>query len=186
MLEMMQSNPKMRQLLERNPQIRHALSDPKTMKELLEMNANPRAMQEMMRGHDRALSNIENLPGGFQALQHFYTQELQEVESGVGDLHLAAQNGSPKGTTSQSTDNGPRLVSEPMPNPWSQRPFDASEGVRAEQLPDYERRFAQELATMRELGFTDTRENVAALVASGGDVNRAIDRIVRIRTRFEK
>lgn len=189
---MLQSNPTLRQLLERNPQLRHALSDPKTLRDLLEMSGNPRAMQEMMRGHDRALSNIENLPGGFQALQQFYTQELQEVEAGLHDLKLPGSDSSVSSTKYPADTEAHRLVSEPMPNPWSRRTtmgrpekgrFGSSETVRTAQLAEHERHFARELATMRELGFTDTRENVTALLAANGNVDLAIDRIMRTRTR---
>jgi hypothetical protein len=35
---------------------------------------NPELMREMMRGNDRALSNIEAMPGGFNALSRMYHQ----------------------------------------------------------------------------------------------------------------
>jgi ubiquilin len=35
----------------------------------MEMARNPNLMQEMMRNNDRAMANIENVPGGFDALR---------------------------------------------------------------------------------------------------------------------
>lgn len=43
----------------------------------MEFARNPTALQEMMRNHDRALSNLESIPGGFNALQRIY-HDVQE------------------------------------------------------------------------------------------------------------
>ncbi len=44
---------------------------------------NPDLMREMMRGNDRALSNIEAMPGGFNALSRMYHQVQAPLESGL-------------------------------------------------------------------------------------------------------
>merc|ERR1719416_242381 len=56
---MMESNPEMRQVMDSNPKLRHILDDPEMM----------RRSMEMMRNQDLAMSQIENLPGGFSALR---------------------------------------------------------------------------------------------------------------------
>ena len=43
----------------------------------MEMMRNPQAMQEAMRSQDLAMSQIENLPGGFNALRRMY-EDVQE------------------------------------------------------------------------------------------------------------
>ncbi|EDO32694.1 predicted protein [Nematostella vectensis] len=77
MRNMILSNPQMQQLVERNPEISHILNNPDLMRQTMEMARNPSVMQEMMRNQDRALSNLESLPGGFNALQRMYT-DIQE------------------------------------------------------------------------------------------------------------
>lgn len=43
----------------------------------MELARNPAMMQEMMRNQDRALSNLESIPGGYNALRRMYT-DIQE------------------------------------------------------------------------------------------------------------
>jgi hypothetical protein len=40
----------------------------------LQIARNPNLMQEMMRNNDRAMANIENVPGGFDALHRMYAR----------------------------------------------------------------------------------------------------------------
>jgi ubiquilin len=58
--------------LKRNPEIQHMINNPTLMRETMELARNPAALQELMRHHDRALSNLESIPGGFNALQRIY------------------------------------------------------------------------------------------------------------------
>lgn len=198
MLDLMQSNPKMKSLLERNPQLRHALSDPTTLKELLGASSRSAAFQEAMRGHDRALANIENLPGGFQALQQFYTKELAEVEEGLDSLRLPGRGSLDLGEELRSTPKQ-QLTTDPMPNPWNRpaprdSPFGAPtfskgplpgrpptrgrEVFDETKLQEYETRFAVELQLMQDMGFGDRKDNVRALLATGGNVNLAIEWVI--------
>jgi ubiquilin len=57
--ELMMGNPQMRQLMERNPEIQHMLNNPSVLRDTMELARNPAALQELMRHHDRALSNLE-------------------------------------------------------------------------------------------------------------------------------
>ncbi len=43
----------------------------------MELARNPAAFNELMRSQDRALSNLESLPGGYNALQRMY-RDIQE------------------------------------------------------------------------------------------------------------
>ena len=45
--------------IKRNPEIQHMLNNPALMRETMELARNPAALQELMRHHDRALSNLE-------------------------------------------------------------------------------------------------------------------------------
>uniref|UniRef100_A0A670ZLA6 Ubiquilin-4 n=1 Tax=Pseudonaja textilis TaxID=8673 RepID=A0A670ZLA6_PSETE len=77
MRRMITANPQMQQLMERNPEITHMLNNPELMRQTMELARNPAMMQEMMRNQDRALSNLESVPGGYSALRRMYT-DIQE------------------------------------------------------------------------------------------------------------
>lgn len=217
LLEMLQANPKMRSLMERNPQIGHALADPTTIRDLLRQQRDPTAYQEAMRGHDRALANIENVPGGFQALRQFYTDEMAEMEEGLSSLAIGGGRGPSSSLATSVATAGEarytmkgRRTTEPMPNPWrptanpngrafgtapfgealspwsppstapplaSTQCYQQREPTEAE-LTNAEGRFRNELRVLRDMGFTDRRANVKALLATGGNVNSAIERLL--------
>mmetsp|Transcript_10060 Transcript_10060/g.17681 ORF Transcript_10060/g.17681 Transcript_10060/m.17681 type:complete len:438 (+) Transcript_10060:136-1449(+) len=124
MRSMMMSNPEMRSLLEQNPQLRHALNDPELLRQSMNAARNPAMMQEMMRNQDRALANIESLPGGYNALRRMY-HDVQEpmMEAGLG----AAEDGENSTTATANAAQGSNTESsgqqepqrQPMPNPWN-------------------------------------------------------------------
>ena len=70
---MMESNPEMRALMDSNPELRNMLQDPEIMRQSMQMMRDPSAMQNMLRQQDMAMANIENMPGGFNALRRMYT-----------------------------------------------------------------------------------------------------------------
>jgi len=63
MRNLIQSNPQMRQLMDRNPEINHMLNNPDILRQTMEIARNPAMMQELMRNQDRAMSNLESIPG---------------------------------------------------------------------------------------------------------------------------
>nr|CAD7200110.1 unnamed protein product [Timema douglasi] len=64
-------------LFQRNPEISHMLNNPDLLRQTMELARNPSMMQELMRNHDRAISNLESIPGGYNALQRMY-RDIQE------------------------------------------------------------------------------------------------------------
>lgn len=76
---MLTANPAMRELMERNPEIRQVLSDPNTLRDMMRIASNPALMREHMRTSDRALSNIEGMPEGFNALRRLHEQILSLI-----------------------------------------------------------------------------------------------------------
>lgn len=120
MRQLITSNPQMQQLMERNPEISHVLNNPDLLRQTMEVVRNPAMLQEMMRTQDRALSNLESIPGGYNALRRMYT-ELQEpmlnaAQEQFGSNPFAAlvNNGGPNNSAQQGTENR-----EPLPNPWT-------------------------------------------------------------------
>ncbi len=111
---MMDSNPQMRQLMESNPELRHMLDDPELMRRSMEMMRDPSAMQNMMRNQDLALSQIENIPGGFSALRRMY----EDVQAPMMDAMANGTTGS-ESTGTSSTQNSENQRGGAMPNPWA-------------------------------------------------------------------
>lgn len=66
------SNPQMQRVMENNPQLAQVLNDPAMMRQYLEMARNPEAMNQARRSQDLMMSQIENQPGGFNALRRLY------------------------------------------------------------------------------------------------------------------
>merc|ERR1719297_677925 len=73
-------------------------------------------MQEMMRHQDRAMSNIENLPGGMQALERMY-RDIQEPMMNATARPNQYQSNNDSNSTSTSNQAG-RQNNEALPNPW--------------------------------------------------------------------
>ena len=53
------------------------------LRQTMEMMRNPNAMQQAMRSQDLAMSQIENLPGGFNALRRMYEEVRILIEKNV-------------------------------------------------------------------------------------------------------
>ncbi|XP_072226127.1 ubiquilin-4 [Leuresthes tenuis] len=118
MRQMIMANPQMQQLMERNPEISHMLNNPELMRQTMELARNPAMMQEMMRNQDRALSNLESIPGGYNALRRMYTDIQEPMFSAAREQFgnnpfSALGGGSESGVQPSRTENR-----EPLPNPW--------------------------------------------------------------------
>lgn len=114
MQNMMLNNPQMQAMLDSNPQIRQILNDPSIMRSTLEMMRNPNALRELQRSQDLQMSQIENLPGGFNMLRQMYEQ----VQEPMMDAAQAAMNPS----TSRPVQSSPppvAPVNSALPNPWA-------------------------------------------------------------------
>ncbi|KAM5546956.1 ubiquitin domain-containing protein DSK2b [Rosa sericea] len=137
---MVMNNPQMREIIDRNPEVGHVLNDPGTIRQTLEAARNPELMREMMRNSDRAMSNIEASPEGFNMLRRMYEnvqEPLLNASTMAGDAGGDSSNPFaalfvPQGenpTRTQSTNSStarsdsatrpPAPNTVPLPNPWS-------------------------------------------------------------------
>ncbi|XP_010941416.1 ubiquitin domain-containing protein DSK2b isoform X2 [Elaeis guineensis] len=138
---MMMNNPQMREIVDRNPDLAHVLNDPSTLRQALEAVRNPELMREMMRNTDRAMSNIESSPEGFNMLRRMYetvqepflnaTTMTRDAGSDLGSNPFAALLGNqgatqsrdpspnPSTTGSEATTGSAEPNASPLPNPWS-------------------------------------------------------------------
>ena len=130
---LLMSNPQMQELMDRNPELAHILNDPSTLRQTLEATRNPEIMREMMRNTDRAMSNIESSPEGFNMLRRMY-ENVQEPflnattmggntgndSAGIlGTQGGQTRNQSINPSTTNSETTSPVPNTNPLPNPWS-------------------------------------------------------------------
>ncbi|XP_050069475.1 ubiquilin-1 [Anopheles maculipalpis] len=135
MRQILTSNPQMQELMQRNPEISHMLNNPELLRQTMELARNPSMLQELMRSHDRAISNLESVPGGYSALQRIY-RDIQEPMmnvafrnpyAGASDSGSASGGGGGGGgNPQQGTENR-----SPLPNPWSSAGSGAGRGTAA-------------------------------------------------------
>lgn len=120
MRSLIMSNPQMQDLIERNPEINHMLNNPELLRQTMEMARNPSMLQELMRTQDRALSNLESIPGGYSALQRMY-RDIQEPMMNAATQQFS-RNPYESNTTSISDPANTQQGQEnrdPLPNPWN-------------------------------------------------------------------
>ncbi|KAL0422986.1 UNVERIFIED_CONTAM: Ubiquitin domain-containing protein DSK2b [Sesamum latifolium] len=137
MRSLIMSNPQMREIIDRNPELAHILNDPSILRQTLEAARNPELMREMMRNTDRAMSNIESSPEGFNMLRRMY-ENVQEPFLNASTMGggaatdpsnpfaalLGNQGGAQTRDGSNSSTAGLETGttipnSNPLPNPWN-------------------------------------------------------------------
>ena len=170
--------------MEKHPQVRHALSDPAVLKDLLSMATNKTAYSELMRGHDRQLSNLENIPQGFQQLQRLY----QDMDTASTSKHLSGAAQIISDSNSLDWMPSKQVTMERIPNPWKKSPTPHATLPPASKAPTISRhaspsippakKFAVQLGILKDMGFTDQSRNIIALEACHGNVNLAIEWLV--------
>ncbi|KAI0982386.1 hypothetical protein GJ496_006672 [Pomphorhynchus laevis] len=116
----MLNNPQMQRVIEQNPEVSQFFNNPDFMRQTMEMIRNPTTLQEIMRNHDRALINLESLPGGYNALQRIY-RDFQEPmlnatqeQFGYNPLNTNSSSSTTANTSQVGTEN-----TDPLPNPWA-------------------------------------------------------------------
>lgn len=57
-------------VFQRNPEINHLLNNPDLLRQTMDMARNPAMLQELMRSQDRAMSNLESIPGQLHHTTH--------------------------------------------------------------------------------------------------------------------
>ncbi|XP_077105097.1 ubiquilin-1 [Ranitomeya variabilis] len=121
MRQLIMANPQMQQLIQRNPEISHMLNNPDIMRQTLELARNPAMMQEMMRNQDRALSNLESIPGGYNALRRMYTDIQEPMLNAAQEQFGGNPFASLMSNASQNAGNQPSRTEnrDPLPNPWA-------------------------------------------------------------------
>ncbi|KAJ1535568.1 hypothetical protein HK405_015615, partial [Cladochytrium tenue] len=133
MRAMIGADPRLAALRERHPEMAQMLDDPEFLRQMVQSMRNPALMNEMMRNHDRSLSNIEGLPGGMAALSSMYRSlELEDealdprreagttAESNRRFAERLGALGAGSTNAGGGTAAGPNQAA--LPNPWAPSP----------------------------------------------------------------
>jgi len=120
---MVMQNPTMRQMIERNPEIGHIINDPSFIRQTMDMARNPELMREMMRNNDRALANLETIPGGFNHLRRMYHTLQEPLESAGRHNDQSSEAANQRLAQLLNVERPPegQINNVPLPNPWTPR-----------------------------------------------------------------
>lgn len=66
-------------VFQRNPEINHLLNNPDLLRQTMDMARNPAMLQELMRSQDRAMSNLESIPGQLHYTYHIHIQLMRDL-----------------------------------------------------------------------------------------------------------
>merc|ERR1719174_2026026 len=80
---MVRMNPRMNQLMEQRPEIARMMDDPEVMQQSMRMMQNPELMREMIRNQDRAMGNLNVMPGGHQALMRAHEEFVDPINAAM-------------------------------------------------------------------------------------------------------
>merc|ERR1719160_1755622 len=84
MQSMIRMNPQLSQLMEERPEIARMLEDPEMLQQSMRMIANPSLMREMTRNADRAIGNLDAMPGGHNALRRAHEEYADPLYAAMG------------------------------------------------------------------------------------------------------
>jgi len=201
------SNPQFKKVIEKNPEMAQIFNDPEYLKQCMEIARNPEMMNEMLRNQDRAMNNLEAIPGGFQALSSLYNT----VQSPLMDSLRPEQDKSTKEQNeyyAKKLLNGKKLDktkinNDALPNPWNlnvnDQPSSSSAGLSPfgnnmfgnmfspfspppptnETQEELEAKYSEQLKNLNEMGFYDKKENLKALQTTRGNVELAVNYLLQ-------
>jgi ubiquilin len=89
----------------------------------MEMMRNPNAMREAMRNQDLAMSQLENLPGGFNAMRRMFEEVQEPMMEATQNMGMNMNNPSGASNTNNTANNSNTPAStvptsSAVPNPW--------------------------------------------------------------------
>ncbi|KAH8369223.1 hypothetical protein KR009_004773 [Drosophila setifemur] len=199
---LLQSDPRIRVLLEENVMLRHYLSSDRNLREVLSLAFSP-AKQEMSRRRDLYILRMESVPGGYKLLGRLNCCMRQTYENNVALTFQQPSNINQEKTNSQQG----RENNEPLPNPW-QRPAAVADlerslrlrqnegqgsstscsknaskplaeggvasGQKAKSDDSRDQGYGSQLERLVQMGYTNRDRNIYALRISLGNVDSAV------------
>ncbi|KAG7216526.1 hypothetical protein INR49_002013 [Caranx melampygus] len=166
MRQMFAGNPQMQQLMSQNPDVSRMFNNPELMRQMqspqtLSMLTNPRAMQALIQIQQGLETLQAEVPGFMASL----SQRGLTVPPAAGS-RVPPEN--PPSSASGSSPSQQQLMQQMLQ-------MFAGGGPS---LQNPEVRFQQQLDQLNAMGFINREANLQALIATGGDVNAAIERLL--------
>eukprot|EP00443_Scrippsiella_acuminata_P120007 CAMPEP_0115686170 /NCGR_PEP_ID=MMETSP0272-20121206/59826_1 /TAXON_ID=71861 /ORGANISM="Scrippsiella trochoidea, Strain CCMP3099" /LENGTH=386 /DNA_ID=CAMNT_0003125757 /DNA_START=1 /DNA_END=1161 /DNA_ORIENTATION=+ len=156
---MMRMNPQLNQLMEQRPEIARLLEDPEVLQQSMRMMANPSLMREMTRNADRAIGNLDAMPGGHNALVQAHQEIADPLFTALAGSagEAIAQN---VASYAQQTEGLPN--NEALPNPWG------APGAALASAPQQARRTVTNGLSVQQLLGSGPRTSEAPAPSSDG------------------
>ncbi|PKU33725.1 ubiquilin-1 [Limosa lapponica baueri] len=138
------------------------------------MMQNPDTLSAM--SNPRAMQALLQIQQGLQTLATEAPGLIPGFNPGLGGL---GSTGAPTGSTVPSSVPGENTsgAAEPGHQQFVQQMLQALAGANA-QLQNPEVRFQQQLEQLSAMGFLNHEANLQALIATGGDISAAIERLL--------
>lgn len=146
--------PGLKEEMNNNPDLRMMMNSSNLQDELEMFSSNPEYVNTQLKNLDITMSKLENTPGG-----------LNMISSMIKDVQDPLSSALKEGMGGYKVKEGRRIdqpINEAIPN--------THRGRGENHLIKYR----HELAGLRQMGFTDAKQNLAALVACNGDLERSI------------
>ncbi|XP_023262978.1 ubiquilin-4-like [Seriola lalandi dorsalis] len=168
MRRMFAGNPQMQQIMEQNPDVSRMFNNPELMRQMqnpqtLSMLTNPRAMQALIQIQQGLQTLQAEVPGFMSSL----SPQGLTVPPATGG-RVPPENPPSSATASGSSPSQQQLMQQML------QMF--AGGGPSLQSPEV--RFQQQLDQLNAMGFINREANLQALIATGGDVNAAIERLL--------
>merc|ERR550514_256570 len=91
---MVRMNPQLAQLMEERPEIARILEDPETLQQSVRMAMNPSLMREMTRNADRAIGQLDAMPGGHSAPRRAHEEFTEPLVNAMTNNEESADGSS--------------------------------------------------------------------------------------------
>jgi ubiquilin len=88
------------------------------LRQSMEMMRNPNAMREAMRSQDLQMSQLENIPGGFNAMRRMFEDVQEPMMEASQSMGAAQQNNNTNNANSTSSTPSTAPTNTALPNPW--------------------------------------------------------------------
>lgn len=151
MTNIMKMFPKLKDEIDNYPQFKAMFNNPSLQEDMMNMSSNSDYMKEQMRNYDVALARMENMPEGFNLINSMFKD--------TPDPTFLFDNTTYKEGESISTTN-----SKPLPG---------------DNKKNYLYEYREEMALLREMGFSDSHVNLKTLVNFNGDVDKTIEELMK-------
>jgi len=114
---MMRMHPQLNELMEQRPEIARMLEDPEVMRQSMQMMRNPSLMREMQRNADRAIGQLDVMPGGHNALVRAHGDMVDPLMAALsGNGQDAPTSVADIDAYSRQAEGAPNTA--PLANPW--------------------------------------------------------------------